>query len=487
MSRFSRSDGILSVAEMQRVAAAGIALWWYQDGQPFAYGEDAGVNIGTYVKAEMNAEYRRQIAKHTKEAGLRKAKAGHVVGGRAFGFDHVCSVCDRQIPARGRRCCLHGHTERRVNQAQAAIIVRIATLYASGLGYSGIAQRLSADGVPTPTGRSSGWGPSTIEKILRNPLYRGEVVYNRTGRRIVDGAAQKIARPASEWVRREGELRIGSADLWRQVDHRVAAQQTDANKINKSIFPAGPRRRQQHRDAESPYLLSGFLRCATCGSSVSVLSGGRVYGCIGYHKKGTTVCRNGLRKPLAVVDEAIRRRLSDLLVPAALQAIVDGVLAKLTTPTLASDLAQRRQALTKLDTEIARLTEAIAVSDGALPSLLEALQARQAKRAGLVTDLAAQATVDVTRYDRRDIQQRVDRCVTRWRTELTADIPRARQTLRELFSTPLRLTPTADGYRFEGELSVGKLLVGDLGLPTFATPGTRSAQGWTLPFSGIAA
>ena len=44
---------------------------------------------------------------------VRKAKAGHVTGGRVFGYDN-----ER----------VNGHVERRINEAQAEVIRRIFTL-----------------------------------------------------------------------------------------------------------------------------------------------------------------------------------------------------------------------------------------------------------------------------------------------------------------------------------------------------------------------
>ena len=60
-----------------------------------------------FVRAEMNAEYRRSIAKWTQEAMLRKARARHVCGGAVFGYDNIKT---------------EGHTDRRINEAEAAVI-----------------------------------------------------------------------------------------------------------------------------------------------------------------------------------------------------------------------------------------------------------------------------------------------------------------------------------------------------------------------------
>jgi DNA invertase Pin-like site-specific DNA recombinase len=61
-SRFSRRDGDEAFGELKRIARAGVAIWFYQDGTSFEYGNFAA-NITGIVRAEMNAEFRRQIGK----------------------------------------------------------------------------------------------------------------------------------------------------------------------------------------------------------------------------------------------------------------------------------------------------------------------------------------------------------------------------------------------------------------------------------------
>ena len=67
---------------------AGVEVWFYKDRQRFAFGT-LGENIVGFVKAEAAAEYRRQIASWTYDAMARKARAGHVAGGRCFGYENV--------------------------------------------------------------------------------------------------------------------------------------------------------------------------------------------------------------------------------------------------------------------------------------------------------------------------------------------------------------------------------------------------------------
>ena len=59
---------------------------------------------------------------------VRKAKAGHVTGGRVFGYDNVRTEA--------------GHVERRVNEAEADVVRRIFHFSAEGHGLAGCTNHL---------------------------------------------------------------------------------------------------------------------------------------------------------------------------------------------------------------------------------------------------------------------------------------------------------------------------------------------------------
>jgi DNA invertase Pin-like site-specific DNA recombinase len=71
---------------------------------------------------ELEREKGRQ---RTYDAMLRKAKAGHVTGGRVFGYDNL-----EILGLDGRR----SHVERRINEAEAAIVRQVFQLSAAGHG-----------------------------------------------------------------------------------------------------------------------------------------------------------------------------------------------------------------------------------------------------------------------------------------------------------------------------------------------------------------
>jgi site-specific DNA recombinase len=87
---------------------------------------------------------RDKARQRTADALLRKAQAGHVTGGIVFGYDNV----DVRSPE-GKRA----HVERRVNEAEAAIVRRIFERYAAGAGFRTSAHELNAEAAPAPMPR----------------------------------------------------------------------------------------------------------------------------------------------------------------------------------------------------------------------------------------------------------------------------------------------------------------------------------------------
>jgi hypothetical protein len=87
------------------------------------------------------------------------------------------------------------------------------------------------------------------------------------------------------------------------------------------------RRAFVRRDYESKYLLTGFVRCTSCGASITVVSrkqGKRrayFYGCLANWKRGASICANDLVLPIERVNDAILKALAgDVLRPAVVSA-----------------------------------------------------------------------------------------------------------------------------------------------------------------------
>jgi DNA invertase Pin-like site-specific DNA recombinase len=105
---------------------------------------------------------RAKASQRTKDALVQKFRAGHVTGGRVFGYDLVDVVHGDQL-LRAQGAPRHpdaSHVERRINNVEAAVVRRIFELSAAGVGQKRIAWRLNAEGLPSPLaqqGRPRSW------------------------------------------------------------------------------------------------------------------------------------------------------------------------------------------------------------------------------------------------------------------------------------------------------------------------------------------
>ena len=168
------------------------------------------------------------------------------------------------------------HVVRVVNEEQAALVRRIFELYASKMGLTRIAKALNAEGIVSPRG-SAGWAPSAIREMLYRPLYRGEIVWNEYQRIERGGTKRRRRRGADELIKVQApELRIVPDELWHRVHDRLKQHQTiyirsGADGMNGRLLG-----RPGMRDIDSPYLLSGFVRCAHCGGPME--ASGRDHG-----------------------------------------------------------------------------------------------------------------------------------------------------------------------------------------------------------------
>lgn len=219
------------------------------------------------VKAAIDAMEGRKIAYRTYRSLRERHKDGHSAGGRVYGY----------------RSVEDGDYKRRVIESEQAEVVReIFERYAAGEGAKRIARDLNERGIPSPGSywkrrvrRADGWMHTTIlgsytkaTGILRNPIYRGCVTWNRRKAKKVPGTAQRIMRkrPDGEWMEYQDEsLRIVSDATWKNVQERLRAARARAHHRNKGGRPAR-------------YLLSGLMTCGSCGGHY-VLRDGRAYAC----------------------------------------------------------------------------------------------------------------------------------------------------------------------------------------------------------------
>ena len=334
-SRLGR-ESIETAYALKQLVQAGVRIFFYLEDRERTLDSPTDkimLSLTTFAD-ELEREKARQ---RTYDAMLTKAKAGHVTGGRCFGYDNVR---------------VNGHVERRINEREADVVRRIFELCASGRGYTKIAKRLNAEGelCPRPQqGRPAGWAPSSVKAIIDRPCIA--VTRSGTGRRSVTSGGsrrRRIVLSTNGCGRSVPELRIVSDDVWNAVRTRLDGVRT-------RMRTGGYR-----RDVESKYLLSGFARCAVCGASFYPLSRSHgkqrafFYGCSAHHKRGAQVCGNTVVQRMETIDDA--------------------VIAELKPQTLKRTVDRKRKALRDVERQIGNLTQAIAKGEP-LDSLVTELKA----------------------------------------------------------------------------------------------------------------
>ncbi len=465
-SRLGR-EAIETAYALKQLVTAGVRVFFYLEDRERTLDSPTD-KIMLSLTAYADELEREKARQRTYDAMVRKAKAGHVTGGRVFGYDNVEVLGEPDAQGRRRR----RHVERRINETEADVVRRIFDLSGSGLGMTRIAKCLNADATPAPRpqqGRPRGWVASSVRQILYRSLYRGEIVWNKTKKRNAWGQAQVSKRPDTEWITVPApHLRIVSDDAWTRAHARLAEARTHYLRSTSGRLWGRP-----PRETDSKYLLPGFARCGVCGGGMFVYSrrqGRRrtfFYACTAHHKRGPSVCANALKVPMAAANTAILAAIeSDVLRPevvdAALTRAVDALLPK--AEVLDRERTVATTALATVEGQVQRLIAAISAS-GHSPALLAALQTTETRRAALEQTLATlgrqrQLTdLDVPSL-RRDLRHRL----VDWQGLLNRHVPQARQILRKLLPHPLTLTPRIEGktrqYEFKGQASLGNVLTG---------------------------
>ena len=136
------------------------------------------------------------------------------------------------------------------------------------------ARALTADGVPTPTGRNAARTASVVFRILTHPVYAGELAaYRYATERRPNGTKRIRLREAAEHI----VLPVCAVvPLVTPDEHRAVLERLEANKL---------RAIRNNRDPEATLLRGGFARCGYCGASLSAKrraeDGSHSYRCIG--------------------------------------------------------------------------------------------------------------------------------------------------------------------------------------------------------------
>ncbi len=240
------------------------------------------------------AKYEKaKIAERTRRGKLRKAREGKVIAGRAASY--------------GRAAFGFKYNEKRdgliLDEERILIVKRM--FYMAGLEGSpiyAIKRALDADGVPTPTGKRSGWAPQLIRRYLLSDLYKPhtfEEVRDLVSPEVAAaldpekcygvwwwGRSRLNRRQVSEAGPDGRSYRYRYTTAERPKEEWIAVPVPDSGIPREWVDAARERvknnRRASNAGRRSWELSGGILRCAECGRAMTAHtcpkpSRGRVY------------------------------------------------------------------------------------------------------------------------------------------------------------------------------------------------------------------
>lgn len=446
---------------LKRILEAGVRIWCYLDRREVIFKNIMEKMMLTF-RAGFDEMERERARERTRDALERKAKAGHVCGGRVFGYRNVT------VTENGKR----SHVVREIVPEEAAVVRRIFELTVEGWTTREIVNVLSTDSAPTPVprggGRIRGWSYSAVRAVLRNPLYRGQEIWGRRQVRDQWGKKNPSERAPGEWVIVDTPyLRIVPDELWGPVQTLLTGRSTAHRVALGGRSPAS---------VSAKYLLSGFGQCGGCGGGMIVVFRGRDHGrarycCWTHRQRGRSKCANALSIPTALLDQAVLQAIEqEVLRPDVIEAATRAALASLAPADHPRIL---RAEMGKIQGEIANLTTAIA-QGGEIPALLASLKEREERRAALRVHL--DTATKVVPIDQQALKAKLRERLNDWQRLLRRHLPEARRVLTALLAERLVFTPGEDQrgtyYTFHGRGTVRALVNGIAGVSV----GVRSGE-----------
>lgn len=149
----------------------------------------------------------------------------------------------------------------KIVEEQAKVIRTIFERYYAGESLTTICAYLNANQIPSPSKKNTNWYPSTLQTILRNEKYKGDVLTQKTY--CADLLTHKRVKNNGEVVQhylQDHHEAIVDRDLFDKVQAEYAKR--NAKKVVTSGSESAPKKSRYN----SKYALTDILVCGHCGS-----------------------------------------------------------------------------------------------------------------------------------------------------------------------------------------------------------------------------
>ena len=253
---------------------------------------------------------------------------------------------------------VHTRTKLDPDPRTAPIAQRIFRECLEGKGLKAIARSLNADGIPSGTGKK--WRATSIEKILHNETYTGTMVWG------------KRTKNSSQII--NGTVPLRTEEAWPALVDKAIFTQAQAMLAARAPQVIHP------REVDSPYLLSGIMRCGVCGAAMVGQGSGHSYHyymCGNARRKGREICPLPILPKDRVEGFIIDRIKSYILTEENLEELV-----RLTNEELCQSCSENRERLELIQAQIEEM-------DSRLSKLYDAIETGEFKGGELAPRIQA--------------------------------------------------------------------------------------------------
>ncbi|MEN3608369.1 recombinase family protein [Plantactinospora sp. ZYX-F-223] len=248
----------------------GVELWIPEVGGAVDPGSDAH-DLVMSLHGRMSKGERNRIKVRVRSAmAAQAATEGRFLGGRPpYGY-RLADAGPHPNPGKaadGKR--LH---RLEPDPLTAPVVARIYREFLAGSGIYAIAERLTRDGIPSPSAADprrnphrpgNAWAKSAVRVILANPRYTGRQVWNRQRKTEMLIDIEDVA------LGHETKMRWNPSREWIYSTNRVHEPLVDDETFEQvqTLVAAGARRpgvKTKPRASKRGYVLSGLLFCGLC-------------------------------------------------------------------------------------------------------------------------------------------------------------------------------------------------------------------------------
>ena len=365
-------------------------------------------NVGSKVMGVLNEEYLVKLRADVQRGLRGRVERGFSAGGHAYGYRSEL-VPSGKVDPHGNEIAAGFRLV--VDPQKAAVVQRIYALYNRGEGFRSICHALNGDGIPSP--RNKGWAPSAVRELVRNPIYRGEYVWNRS-EWIKDhetGKRKRHERPESEWFRQRDERwRIVSDEQWEAVQSRMARRGSTYRRSADGRLQ-GTRGGAGHR-ARGEHFLSGLLACSECGGAFYGVKAPQRLRCSWAIDRGAAVCSSCLVVARTDLEDrvlgAVRERI---LTPENLTYAVEKALDIVGEKLATRDLGADRKRLLEIEAQLDRAAR-LAVKTGGIEAATRIIGELDAERVKIERRLANDSPAPEMNTLRQVIEDRCQEMAT---------------------------------------------------------------------------